>query len=646
MWSSLLLCLFDLLYPFPVFGIPNIGTKTGISLWACGVVTLLFLVNRIALTELSGKTRIHRKLQPFDRLDIPHFGVPFLDDSLRKRLGFGASILFPILLISDRTAHGLAIAQSFLAEGLANGEAVVWLVFTRPWTIAAKQLSSFAAWQRLTSSPANTVIIDCYTSLYLSDEKDSFNHGDLPRITVRHCDPRDPACVRDELKSTLRLLRSTGSTKVRVLYDSLSDFIAVADRELVVSYLRWSIVWEELYGVQSVYLVWPEVANEPLKDPYLSQFGNTVLRVRLLDRHYEAVLDGVTNVPVRLQYDETLECIDVSNFEVNRERTAKLAELLVKLKYQPGNFAEISPFQNDKYRDAHFIFFLTAIDHNTHQKGIAYEARIDGAVIHGSDLMYRLARRAAEHDENLFTPVEMQKITSAQLATIFATERGVLPAGLETRASLLRDAATRILGQYEGTITELFNRSEGLLSRGDGRGILEQLSKFKAYEDPYSKKSFLLIKLLRRKGLVEVHDLQNLNVPVDHILYTIALRSGLITPSTKVRKLITDGTMLSDDIVGELRWETLRAYRDVAERANLAPDEFDDLLWAYGRECFRTRVPFSERNMGGIRTGLEGRILGLGVLAEFLMFITGIDKEAPSNSKMLPMPLIPPTHYF
>ncbi|HSS98786.1 MAG TPA: hypothetical protein VLK33_17245, partial [Terriglobales bacterium] len=122
MWGSLVLCLFDVIYPFPILCIPNFAAKLGILLWVCGVLTLLYLVNKISSVALTVGKRMKVKLPPFEHDNIPRFGVPFLDDTLPSKLGFGAKILFPILLSSERTAHGLAIAQHFLVEGLAAGE--------------------------------------------------------------------------------------------------------------------------------------------------------------------------------------------------------------------------------------------------------------------------------------------------------------------------------------------------------------------------------------------------------------------------------------------------------------------------------------------------------------------------------------------
>ena len=91
--------------------------------------------------------------------------------------------------------------------------------------------------------------------------------------------------------------------------NSLSDFIAVADRELVVPYLRWSTVWEEIHNIQSVYLVWPDVLKEPVSTEYLEWFGNTVFTLRRDEAGYSALIEGVEETPIRLTYDDRLRTV-------------------------------------------------------------------------------------------------------------------------------------------------------------------------------------------------------------------------------------------------------------------------------------------------------------------------------------------------
>lgn len=336
----------------------------------------------------------------------------------------------------------------------------------------------------------------------------------------------------------------------------------------------------------------------------------------------------------------------MSRFRVDEDRARRLAQILVSMEYKPDDLAHISPFRDDPFRDTHFIFFMTAIDHNTHAGCSRYETTVGSAFTHGSDLLYALAIATARSDRDLFTPPRMRQVTEKQLAGVFATPEGRLPAGLGERAMLLSDAAARLITEYGGDVRELFRQAEGYVRGLCGRGIVERLSPFRAYEDPIGKKTFLLIKLLRRRGLLTVKDPEKIDIPVDHVVFTLALRSGLVVAEPSVTQAILVGTCLADGVVRDLREETLRAYRMVARYARLTADEFDDLLWAYGRECLRDETPFPETRIGSIRLPLEARIANAEALDEFIRFITGIDGHAPRGASRLPVPVIPPTWYI
>jgi hypothetical protein len=337
LWTSVLTSFVDILYPFAMAGIETPGTKLGVLLWATGLINLLWLVRAIFFTSFTAAGLAPASWRAswrgdgrFDEVRIPVFGVPFLDAITAGWTPETERIAFPVLLLSDRTAHGLEVAQRFVASGLDQPQgAAVWLAFTRPWTIVARQIQRRVA----TAGPGwsrRLVILDCYSVLYLSDERPDLgvDHRVPPGIGVRHCDPRDPVALKGALREALRVLRGRAST-VRVVYDSLSDFISVADRELVVAYLRWSTVWDELYRVQSIHLVWPDVLKEPVSAEYLAWFGNTVLTLKDGHGRYTAELQRAGHAPIRVDHDERLEPIPVSERGEDRTLASRVRKLLL-----------------------------------------------------------------------------------------------------------------------------------------------------------------------------------------------------------------------------------------------------------------------------------------------------------------------------
>lgn len=151
LWASIVLCLVDLLYPKAIAGIQNFGVKAGIILWSVSLLNMLVLVYRIFSSSTTARPKtfpflhFRRKLRPFRCQGVPSFGVPFLDQILATTAAAGGRIYFPILVLSDRNACGLALTQRFLAQGLKHGEGAVYLAFTRPAVIVAAQIAKLVA---------------------------------------------------------------------------------------------------------------------------------------------------------------------------------------------------------------------------------------------------------------------------------------------------------------------------------------------------------------------------------------------------------------------------------------------------------------------------------------------------------------------
>ena len=342
LWGSVMVCLVDFVYQASIAGVNNPGVKLGILIWVLSVGSLLWLVRSIFFTSFTRRRPAslllglfgQRPVTPFDSVRIPVFGVPFIDRAVTPQLGPDQRIEFPILLISDRGAHGLGVAQRFAARGIAK-HGVVWLAFTRPSGIVYGQIKDAVARHEpgvLKGEPGwarRLAIIDCYSSLYLEGADRALDAARVPRGTlVTHCNPMDPLSVKQALQEALRQLQKQGHTEVRVVYDSLSDFVSVADRELVLPYLRWSIVWDEYYCVQSVYLVWPDVLEKPVTAEYLAWFGNAVLRLRGASGRYTATLEGVGSAPITVDYDDQLKPLPTTDPAAADTPAARIARLV------------------------------------------------------------------------------------------------------------------------------------------------------------------------------------------------------------------------------------------------------------------------------------------------------------------------------
>ncbi|HID43163.1 MAG TPA: hypothetical protein EYP30_05195 [Archaeoglobaceae archaeon] len=156
------------------------------------------------------------------------------------------------------------------------------------------------------------------------------------------------------------------------------------------------------------------------------------------------------------------------------------------------------------------------------------------------------------------------------------------------------------------------------------------------------KKSFLLAKILRRQNYLKIRDPENLSLPVDNVLMSIALRSGLLVIlDDSIRHKLIKRDALSDSEVSELRNATKKVFEIVCREFSLYPDILDDILWSYGREVKNLQVDVSE--IRNLKTSLDERIKNKKALREFLLFVTGMDIKEKSRFYR---PLFPETWYF
>jgi hypothetical protein len=288
--------------------------------------------------------------------------------------------------------------------------------------------------------------------------------------------------------------------------------------------------------------------------------------------------------------------------KTNEQAIRELARLISGLNYNPITFDSPDLFPSgDEYIYANYVFFLVAIDHRT---GFPRNKN----KYHGSDMLFYLARKAQKREPDLFTAEKMLTITEKDVLEIFTIDGFSIKKPGE-RAALLRDCAEKLIQYYKGDIRNLFKKADYFLIRNSD-GVLARLKAFRAYEDPLMKKSFLLVKILRRQKIIDVRDVHNLGLPVDNVLVEIALRSGIVG----VEEYRTSEGVLNSDEAIELRRAVGEAFKKVSVESGITPDIIDDLLWTYGREI-------RELSQKPIKTPLGDRIGSKEALREFLSFI-------------------------
>ncbi len=273
---------------------------------------------------------------------------------------------------------------------------------------------------------------------------------------------------------------------------------------------------------------------------------------------------------------------------LNSKNISHVSKVIKKLNFSIDEFTDETFYPKVGTEDelvARFFFFMVAIDHRTSRPGRSFEGLVKGKFYHGADLLYRLAALKFHEDPSFFSPENMVKISGDDVKTWLSAKepREVTIPDPELRAYLLNDAARKLLDHYNGRVTELIKASGLMLYRGDGKGFIQSLRTFRAYEDPVEKKSFLLAKFLVRRGLVAFKDVENIQVPVDNHLTRIALRLGLVELSGEYKSIFDKEASYEEDIA--LRIIIRKAYKEIANLSMKRPDVLDDFLWIHGRKC-------------------------------------------------------------
>ncbi|NVM55190.1 MAG: hypothetical protein HWN66_15905 [Candidatus Helarchaeota archaeon] len=248
---------------------------------------------------------------------------------------------------------------------------------------------------------------------------------------------------------------------------------------------------------------------------------------------------------------------------------------------------------------ADFYFFIVSIDYRTSTPEGHFEGKIDRNFFHGADLLYALAIQKLKENPDFFTAKYFQQISDDEVINwLSITKNGkrVIIYHPQERAELLRDSGKNLLKLGFNSSLELVQRCEGYLIREDGNGLLQILKDFKAYSDPVSKKSYLWIKFLTGRGVLDIQDLENLNLPVDNHLTRIALRTGILEikdEDIKSRLREEKPFTLSEDL--KLREAIRIAFKELLKNKKFNFRDLDDFFWVLGRtHCIHSKNPLCE----------------------------------------------------
>lgn len=281
---------------------------------------------------------------------------------------------------------------------------------------------------------------------------------------------------------------------------------------------------------------------------------------------------------------------------VDERRIRSIAKILEKTVVKPS----LNVFDDKLYPSRgvdeelvlRYFLVMVAMDHRLSRPGKTYEACLDDGCYHGADLLYRLGKKMFDENPSFFSPDKLSLVNVDHVKG-WLTVGGAQPPDPEVRALLLRDLGVKLMKLYGSSVKEMIQISQGRLRSTDGYGLLDLLRVFRAYEDPVEKKSLLLVKFLKHRGLFNPVD--RLDIPVDNHLTRIALRLGLAMVSGTLWHKIRNGVETGRDEDLIIRLIVREAYRRLVDESKVDVGALDDYLWKHGREvCSRDNPRCSE----------------------------------------------------
>ncbi|MCE4614786.1 MAG: hypothetical protein F7B60_04580 [Desulfurococcales archaeon] len=280
---------------------------------------------------------------------------------------------------------------------------------------------------------------------------------------------------------------------------------------------------------------------------------------------------------------------------INYEQIDKIAEVLGKiLKDHP-----VDPFVNPNYYppegtdfEALTMYFLVMVsmDHRLSRPNRPYELVMRGEKYHGADLLYKLGMEMFRTKPQFFTAEYLSHITEDDVKEWLAPRGVVRPVDINLRTLLLRDIGRKLTALFDEKAYNIIEYSKGYL-KNKGKGFIELLKAFTAYQDPVEKKAFLLAKFLERRRVLQIVDSWNKEVPVDNHLTRIAIRWGLIHLERELLEKIAYGTPFTGKEDTLIRYYVQIAFKLVSQKAGVDPFILDDFLWSFGRTVCKRENP-------------------------------------------------------
>ena len=267
------------------------------------------------------------------------------------------------------------------------------------------------------------------------------------------------------------------------------------------------------------------------------------------------------------------------SLSVDEEQVRGVGQRLRRLHVWPDPYLRKPQDEAERWAEANYWFYITAICQSTR----TFEGVLDGQWARGWDYLVRASRRRVGD----FRAERMAAYTAEDLLTLLSDDLDPQHSPIdrvEERLEQLHDSARLLLGEYGGEALAVYERAGGRLA-GEG-GLLDLLSKFRAYSDPLRKKALLLAGMLHESGIWPLQDPQQLKVPMDYHVMRVALRSGMVEVGDQgLATALRERRPVSAAQDNAVRTAVSAACDALLAHVGWSVYAFDKLLWHLGRSC-------------------------------------------------------------
>jgi hypothetical protein len=346
LFLSLALSITELIEPITILGVPNFILKLSLVIWIVGLIILIWLVWDVLSVDRATfkKPRISPPFKPFQVINQDHkvvqsFGIECVDDQLRVATDNSKPLYFPILLVAEKYFRPWRMAARFAVAGLAfesdeNGnvgvkEGIIYFAFNQPAKIVLGQLVKRIGMVnpkapsdyketlngKVPKKFEQVVVIDCH-SKWLEKQSFQSHKKEFPegpdQVHVLFSDPRDPYDLAKKYKRAVKILLNMGIERVRVVYDSISDFLVYSDPQLALQFIKHNMVWEDETKISSLYVYIPGVPksaeNNPVDEVFLRWNSYCVVEFKHEDPKLDTmILEGLLDEKIHRKVECTAE---------------------------------------------------------------------------------------------------------------------------------------------------------------------------------------------------------------------------------------------------------------------------------------------------------------------------------------------------